>query len=113
MSKETSDPNQAILYNYLEEIRPPVHIRNKLDIGYDYDGTVIEIYEIRPDWINPSIIRHHPYAKIRFIKSRNYWKLYWLRASGKWNEYGPFPQSPNLQEILDCIDEDKFGCFKG
>jgi hypothetical protein len=113
MKEETIDPSQAILYKYLEVIRPPVHIRSKLDVGYDYDGSTIEFYEIRPDWVTPTIIRHHPYAKIRFIKAKNCWKLYWKRASGKWNEYEPFLQSEHLQELLDCIDEDKLGCFKG
>lgn len=113
MVKEISDPNHAILNAYLEAIRPPIEIRSKLDIGYTYDGTVVELYQIRPDWRDPAVILHHPYAKIKFTKSKNVWNLYWMRASGKWNEYKEFKPSTSLQKALDCIDKDEYGCFKG
>lgn len=113
MKETTTDPVHAILYNHLEKIRPSEDIRPELDLGYDYDGSKIELYEIRPDWEDNSIIRHYPFARIRYVKSTNIWKLYWFRASGKWNEYQPFSQSPDLQALLDCIQEDAFGCFYG
>jgi len=112
-SSHASDETHAILYGYLESIRPPEHIRGKLDIGYTYDGGVVEFFEIRPDWKDPSIIRHHPYSKIRFVKASNLWKLYWRRASGKWESYKPFPESSDLQALLDCIRADAYGCFYG
>jgi hypothetical protein len=113
MKKTTTDPTHAILYNHFEKIRPPENIRPKLDLGYDYNGSVIKMYEIRPDWVDASIIRHHPFAKIRYVKSRNIWTLYWPRANGKWNAYEPLPQSSDLQTLLDCIAEDAHGCFFG
>ncbi|MFZ5430428.1 MAG: DUF3024 domain-containing protein [Bacteroidota bacterium] len=33
-----------------------------------------------------------PIAKARFIASRNIWKVYWMRASGKWETYKPEPE---------------------
>lgn len=113
MKETKNDPAHAILFEYLEKIRPPENIRSKLDIGYDYDGKVIEFYEIRPDWLDASIIRHHPFAKIRFVKSTNLWKLYWKRANGNWDAYQPFPQASNLLSLLDRIEQDKHGCFFG
>ncbi|MDO8367574.1 MAG: DUF3024 domain-containing protein, partial [Saprospiraceae bacterium] len=93
--------------------RPPEDIRSKLDIGYVYDGKVVEFYEIRPDWMDASIIRNNPFAKIRYVKSKNVWNLYWKRANGKWEVYEPFPHASNLQSLLDCIEQDKHGCFYG
>jgi Protein of unknown function (DUF3024) len=113
MKEIITDATHAILYNHFEKIRPPEDIRPKLDFGYDYDGRVVEMYEIRPDWMDHSIIRHHPFAKIRYVKSKNIWKLYWFRASGKWNEYEPCPESSDLQTLLNCIQEDAYGCFYG
>lgn len=107
------DPAHAILYEYLESIRPPEDIRSKLDIGYTYEGGTIELYEIRPDWQDATIIRHHPYAKIRFVKTQKLWKLYWRRASGKWESYSPFPSATDLQAMLDCISVDAHHCFYG
>lgn len=113
MKENKTDPSHAILFEYLEKIRPPEDIRSKLDIGYDYDGRAIEFYEIRPNWINPSIIQHLPFAKIRYVKSKNIWNLYWKRASGKWESYQPFPHASKLQSLLDCIEKDEYGCFYG
>lgn len=104
---------QATLAQYLEKIRPPENIRSKLDIGYAYDGAAIEFFEIRPNWLDPSRIMHHSFAKIRFVKSKNLWLLYWKRASGKWEAYQPFPKSVDLQTLLDCIEKDEYRCFYG
>ena len=93
--------------------RPPVELRDKVDLGYSNQKNVIEIFEIRPIWSMPSETQQLPFAKIKYIKSRKIWKLYWMRASGKWQSYGPSPEYSNLEEALDEIDKDPFGCFKG
>ncbi len=41
------------------------------------------------------------------------WNLYWMRASGKWELYDPFPESTHLGKIIEIINEDKHGCFHG
>ena len=74
---------EVTVRKYVEKHRPPEHIRPKLDKGYTIDGQKIYINEIRPDWRNPEIIRHRPYAKIWHIKSG---KIY-LQAvldAGEW-----------------------------
>lgn len=101
------------LQRYIQQIRPPEDVRNQLDIGYKREGQDIFIEEIRPQWDDPKKIHHYPYAKIKHIKSRQHLKLYWQRASLKWELYKPFPESSHLQKLLDVIDEDSYGCFKG
>jgi Protein of unknown function (DUF3024) len=103
----------AILYQYTEEQRPPEDIRPQLDIGYTFEGQEVFLNEIRPDWQDESIIRHYPFAKLKFTKSQQVWKLYWHRASGKWEAYEPFAESASLQELLDCVAQDSYGCFHG
>ena len=49
-------------------------------------------------------------AKMTFIKSRNIWKLYWPRASGRWDLYGEYA---GLDEVVRMIDEDPDHCFWG
>lgn len=88
-------------------------IRRQLDFGYSFDGKVIEIFEMKPQWNDPKKIRNYPFARIRFYKSKNVWKLYWKRASGKWELYNPFPNATHLSTILKVIDKDSYGCFKG
>lgn len=112
-------PNQPIdlikktLDQYVEQHRPPEDIRPQLDLGYKYEGQTIELNEIRPRYDKPEVIMHYPFAKIRYIKSKKLFKLYWMRASLKWELYEPFPESSHLQKLLDVVEEDKFCCFKG
>jgi hypothetical protein len=113
MQERIINITEAKLQHYLDRIRPPMDIRNKLDIGYHYDGKNIEFFEIRPRWDNPQKTMKLPYAKITYVKSRHIWKLYWMRASGKWESYSPLPNSTHLEELFECIDEDRLGCFKG
>ena len=97
----------------VEQMRPPVHIRNQLDIGYSYEKQNLEIYESRPRWNNKSEVDHHPFAKARFISSKNIWKIYWRRASGKWQIYEPHPEVNNIEGFFKVINEDKLGAFLG
>ena len=102
-----------ILHKYIEKRRPPEEIRSQVDLGYTYDGKNIEFYERRPIWNDPSRYENYYYAKITYVKTGQIWKLYWKRASGKWEGYSELPTSTHLEELLACIDEDAFGCFKG
>jgi len=108
------DINESIIKKYVESKRPEdPDIRAKLDFGYSYDGRYVILFEIRPDWNNPKEFQHREFAKIRYYKSREEWNLYWMRGSGKWEIYGPFPESNQLKRILKIINEDKYGCFYG
>ena len=113
MSKIIIDINERTVQTYIKNNRPPVEIRDKVDIGYSYDKGIIELFDIRPDWINPNEITQSSFAKIKYIKTQKKWKLYWMRASGKWQSYEPSPESSNLEELLSVVDEDVYGCFKG
>ncbi len=114
MKNTTIDINDSTIKNYVQALRPEnPEIRAQLDFGYSYDGKVIVLYEIRPVWNNPKEIQHIEFAKIRYYKSRQEWNLYWMRATGKWELYEPFPKSTHLDNIIDIIKKDKHGCFYG
>lgn len=102
-----------ILKDWTEAMRPEADIRPELDIGYTWNGTDIFLNEIRPDWQQPEIIRHFPFAKIKYVKSRKLFKLYWMRASGKWEAYPLIAQSPSLPTLLEAVKDDALGCFFG
>ena len=59
------------LENFVERKRPPEHIRTKLDIGYKIEGQDVFIFEIRPQWNKPEIIREYSVAKATFVKTKN------------------------------------------
>ncbi|WP_417359606.1 DUF3024 domain-containing protein [Galbibacter sp.] len=108
------DINEAIIKNFVESLRPKeLEIRKQLDYGYSYDGKEVILFEIRPVWNNPDEIQHQEFAKLRFIKTRKQWELYWMRASGKWQHYAPFPKSAQIDELIKAIKDDSYGCFFG
>ena len=101
--------NESTIKKYVESLRPEnIEIREQVDVGYSYDGKVVILYEIRPDWNDQKKKQQFNFAKIRHFKSRNEWNLYWMRASGKWEIYEPFSKSAHLEKILDTIKEDKY-----
>ncbi|MEI5984894.1 DUF3024 domain-containing protein [Sphingobacterium sp. PU5-4] len=113
-NKEPISMVEVQLKNFVEARRPKEEkIREKLDFGYSWDGQTAFLFEIRPQWNDPTNILELPFAKLRFVKSSKLWKLYWMRGSGKWEAYEPKPENVNLQLLLDEIDHDGYGCFFG
>lgn len=102
-----------VMENFLARKRPPQHIRNQLDIGYKIEDQSIIIFEIRPQWKKPEIILEHPMAKTTFVKTKNTWKVFWIRANLKWHNYSPKPTVSSLQEFTKLVEEDKHHCFWG
>ncbi len=114
MPDKTIDFNESIIKSFVESIRPEdEEVRKQIDIGYSYEKNVIVLFEIRPVWDNPKEILHNEFAKIRYYKSKKEWTLYWMRASGNWEVYKPFPTSSHLEPLIEVIKKDKHACFLG
>lgn len=114
MTNKLIDLNEATIKKYIAFLRPDnPEVRAGLDFGYSYDGNTIILYEIRPVWNNPEEIQHTEFAKIRYYKTKQEWNLYWMRASGKWERYEPFPKATHLDEIIKVIENDEHACFYG
>jgi hypothetical protein len=101
-----------VMENFIEENRPPEHIRDQLDISYRIDNQSIFIFEIRPQWDNSEKISHIDIAKTTYIKSKNVWRVYWMRGNLKWYPYDP-PTVKTLKKFIDLVSEDTYGCFWG
>jgi len=84
-------------------------MRDKLDFGYRQEGQSVEIFEIRPVWNDPSEKMESSIAKATYVKSKNQWKVYWMRADLKWHGYEPCRIVKNLEEFLQVVDEDQYG----
>lgn len=110
---ETINFDQKIIENYIESIRPAVEMRHQLDIGYSFINYEVIIFEIRPQWNDESKIHKYPFVKAKFVRSKQIWKIYWMRASGKWELYEPNPAVRNIQSFIEIVEEDEHGCFRG
>ena len=99
--------------NFIERKRPPEHIRPKLDISYKIEAQSIIVFEIRPQWNKPEVIREHVVAKTTFVKSKNHWKVFWMRSDLQWHSYTPKPTVKTVKEFCKLVEEDKHFCFFG
>ncbi len=93
--------------------RPPVEIRDKVDLGMDIKDQTIIVHEIRPSYADPSRIIHSPIAKTIFVQSSNKWKIYWMRGNLKWYPYDPKPVVNSFDAFLREVDKDNYHCFWG
>ena len=98
---------------FLAVKRPPPNIRKQLDIGYRIEDQSIEIFEVRPDWRDESVILEHSVAKATYVKTQNAWKIFWQRADLKWHSYEPVASVKNIEEFFDAVVNDPHGCFWG
>jgi len=95
------------------EKRTPEKLREKLRFEYEIEKQNVIIHEVRPAWKNPSEYTKLPMAKLSYVSTKKLWKLYWKRASGKWEKYQPNESNKDLGVLIKEIDKDTFGCFFG
>ena len=104
---------EKVVHAFLERKRPPVHIRNELDLGYRMTDQSVEIFEIRPFWRNPEEKIEQAVAKATYVKKQRIWKIYWQRADLKWHRYDPAPETDSLEGFLALVEHDEYACFFG
>jgi hypothetical protein len=104
---------ESAMAEFLEKRRPPVKIRNKLDLAYRIEGQSVVIFEIRPFWRDPSHKIEEAVAKATYVRKSKRWKIYWQRADLKWHGYPPYPEAVFFEEFLAVVDEDENACFWG
>jgi len=102
---------EKLASKYVEEHRPPSHIRAQLDIGFRISDQSLEFFEIRPRWDNPAEKLEISMAKTTYVKKTKAWKIYWMRQDMKWHSYDPVPEVGTLEEFLSVMAENAHSCF--
>ena len=97
----------------LRRKRSPAHLKDELRVEYKITRHDILIFEVRPSWDDPKEFFEMEVAKLRYMRTKNRWFLFWKRASGKWESYQPAPESKNIGALVSEIDKDPWGCFWG
>ncbi len=113
LSEFESKKIEQQLESFVEERRPPPHIRPEFDLGFRVRGQSIEIFGIRPLWDNPKEKIEEPVAEATYVKTRKVWKVYWQRADLRWHRYDPDPEVESLSAFLGLVDRDEYACFFG
>ena len=104
---------QKVVGRYIENNRPPEHLREQVDLSFKIKGQSVEIFEIRPIWNNPQEKVEESVAKATYVKSRKLWKVYWQRADLKWHRYDPDPEVDSIEEFIEIVENDDYACFFG
>ena len=99
--------------NFIARKRPPEHIRAKLDLGYKIEDQSMLVFEIRPQWDKPKVFREYPVAKTTFVKTKNHWEVFWMRADLNWDRSTPKPIVTTIKEFCELVEEDQYHCFFG
>ncbi|RVU47062.1 DUF3024 domain-containing protein [Rubrivivax rivuli] len=105
--------NQNALDWFMEQRRPPEHIRPQLDLSYEISGHTIDLFHVCPDRKDKSKLRHEPVARIKFVRTEEHWRLYWMRGDLKWYAYDPVHLHSTLQSALKVVNADELCCFFG
>lgn len=93
--------------------RSSPEVRDKLRFGYRISRHDVLIYETRPSFRDPSTWTESGIAKLRLVRPAGEWRLFWQRASRKWQSYEPLPSSRDLGELVAEVDNDPYACFFG
>jgi hypothetical protein len=103
----------TLLDEYIKSIRPPIDIREQLDIAYRIENQSIFIFEIRPEFQNPNSKIEIEVAKSTYIRTQNRWKIFWMRSDLKWHGYEPDLFVDSIEEVIEIIKSDDYACFWG
>ncbi len=93
--------------------RPPLELRDRVREGQRILGQSIELFFVYPAFQRPGEFIEESIAKLRYVRTRNVWELFWKRADLRFHRYELHPESTTLPEALAVIDEDAHGCFFG
>lgn len=106
---------ESILKKFCDEKGPSPDIRDQLQWGFrlDTEQQTVELFEIRPFFMDASRKIESKFAKAAYVKTSKTWKVYWMRGTGNWTKYDPYPKVKSIEEFLKIAREDEFHCFFG
>lgn len=99
--------------------RPPLQLREKLREGQRIEGSMIDLFFMRPRYDLPTEWLEDPIARLRHFPRLGVWRIYWMRADMKWHAYKTEPERRHqpeifaLEQCLQIVDEDRYHCFFG
>jgi hypothetical protein len=104
---------ETLTDEFIQKRRPPVDIRDQVDLSFRIDDQSVVIFEIRPLWDNPAEKIEGMIAKSTFVKSKKVWNIYWQRSDLKWHRYDLDSEVERFEEFLEVVDKDECCSFWG
>jgi hypothetical protein len=88
-------------------------LRDQLEFVMEADTHAVTIQEVRPAFQDPSKRTKHGVARFRYFRSRDEWRLYWMRQDLKRHVYEPAEEIYWLDELVAIVEADDYCCFFG
>ncbi len=88
-------------------------MRDQVDLACKIDGQSVEVFEIRPVYDDPTKKSELPIARTTFVRSKNLWKIFWMKRDLKWHGYEPDLEVKSIDAFLAVVERDQYGCFFG
>ena len=95
------------------ERKIPRRLRDKIRVHYKVRGNSITLIESRPYWNDPTKWSELKVAQFRFEPGNRTWTLYCADRNDRWHPYLEVPSTPNLDDLLEEVDQDPTGIFWG
>jgi hypothetical protein len=95
--------------------RVPERARHQVRVECEVSGRDVTIVERRPPWAQDADgdWMRSPVARLRYLKSRSVWQLYWPDRNARWHEYSDLPFAHDVEELLTEVDRDPMAIFWG
>lgn len=93
----------------------PFDARDQVSYELDVAPTSLTIVKCRPPWregIGTDWTRF-PIARLRYVKVRREWSLYWRDRNLKFRLYDRVPPTASVQDLLDEVSADPTSIFWG
>lgn len=93
----------------------PEHARHQVRIECEVDQRDLTIVELHAPWapeVGDQWMRT-PVARLRYLRSRRVWRLYWADRNDRWRAYPELPFAPDVVDLLAEVDEDPTALFWG
>ncbi|MBJ7327795.1 MAG: DUF3024 domain-containing protein [Chthoniobacterales bacterium] len=110
---EIAEHTLTIEKHFWSKRRPPRELRDKIRERPRFPDQSLDLFFIRPHWRRSEETIESPITRIRYVRSRQRWRIYWTRGDGKWHRYVPYPDALTLEKTLRVVEQNANGCFFG
>lgn len=97
------------------ERRVPPEVRDQINLEFAVRGNSVTIIERRPPWredFGPEW-SSMKIAQLRFDEVTRAWSLWWPVRNGHWNPYLDLSPTPEIEVLLQEINDDPTAIFWG
>ena len=95
------------------EARVPAQYRDEIRLDYSIRGNSVTLVERRPYFLNREEWIEHRIAQMRFDPEARSWTLYSRDRNDRWHRYPGVADEPDLDVLIEEIDEDPTCIFWG